>query len=80
MPRQGETLLPDRPRGPQGLDQVPWEEDDAPLDQRQLETLAPSPCPGRPNHPAPRDMDRADMDAVRDQFVAATRKWPTARL
>ncbi len=37
------------------------------------ELLAPSALPWAPGHATPRAMTRADMDAVRDQFVAATR-------
>ncbi|HSF63161.1 MAG TPA: bifunctional salicylyl-CoA 5-hydroxylase/oxidoreductase [Paracoccaceae bacterium] len=52
--------------------QVPWAEDEAPLTTGAWETVAPSPLPWSPRHPAPRELTRADMDAIRDQFVAAT--------
>jgi anthraniloyl-CoA monooxygenase len=59
--------------GRKGSTQLGWEEMDAPLPEGNWETLAPSPLPWSPRNPAPREMTRADMDAVRDQFVAATR-------
>jgi len=52
--------------------QVPWEEDELPLRAGGWETLAPSAIAWSNRHAAPREMSRADMDAVRDQFVAAT--------
>ncbi|WP_421693727.1 bifunctional salicylyl-CoA 5-hydroxylase/oxidoreductase [Aestuariivirga sp.] len=52
--------------------QVPWADDDMPLAQGGWQTIAPSPLPWSPRHPAPREMTRADMDAVTAQFVAAT--------
>ena len=38
---------------------------------RPWELIAPSALPWAPGHPVPRAMTRADMDRVRDQFVAA---------
>src|SRR6185436_7658077 len=43
-------------------------------DGRAWVTLAPSAEPFAPGWPAPRAMDRADMDAVREAFVAAARR------
>jgi len=60
--------------GPKGGMRVPWEVDDddyAPVDE-PWERLAPSPLPFLADGPVPIAMTRADMDAVRDQFVAAT--------
>ncbi len=57
--------------GPKASVQVPWEDDEAPLDAGGWEIIAPSPVPWSPAHQVPRAMSRADMDAVRDQFVAA---------
>ena len=53
----------------------PWQGDDVPLTAAEgaWQTLAPSAEPFRPDWPAPRAMDRADMDRVRDDFVRATR-------
>ncbi|MEZ5912335.1 MAG: bifunctional salicylyl-CoA 5-hydroxylase/oxidoreductase [Paracoccaceae bacterium] len=52
--------------------QVPWENNEMPLTTGGWETLAPSPLPWSPDHACPREMTRADMDRVRDEFVAAT--------
>jgi anthraniloyl-CoA monooxygenase len=53
----------------------PWEGFDRPLskDEGAWETIAPSPLPFAPGWPAPREMTRADMHRVRDEFVRATR-------
>lgn len=51
---------------------VPWEGGDT-LGAAGWETLAPSAIPFLPHWPAPRAMDREDMDRVRDAFVRATR-------
>jgi anthraniloyl-CoA monooxygenase len=37
-------------------------------------TLGPSAIPFRPEWPAPKAMDRADMDRIRDAFAASTRR------
>ncbi len=58
--------------GRKGSTQLGWEEMDAPLASGNWEIIAPSPIPWSERNPAPREMTRADMDAVRDQFVAAT--------
>jgi anthraniloyl-CoA monooxygenase len=62
--------------GRKGSVHHPWEGDDLPLTVAQgaWETLAPSAEPFRPDWPVPRQMDRADMDAVRDAFVRATER------
>jgi anthraniloyl-CoA monooxygenase len=52
--------------------QLPWEEDEMPLRQGAWETIGPSPLPWSPDHPAPREMTRADMERVTAEFVAAT--------
>ena len=57
--------------GRKGSVQVPWEEDEMPLREDNWPTLAPSPIPWSPAHHVPREMDRADMDLVREQFVEA---------
>jgi anthraniloyl-CoA monooxygenase len=59
--------------GPKASVQVPWENDEAPLEAGGWEIIAPSPVPWSPAHQVPREMTRADMDMVRDQFVAAAR-------
>jgi anthraniloyl-CoA monooxygenase len=53
--------------------QVPWEDDEMPLREGNWTVLAPSPIPWSPHHQIPREMDRADMDLVRGQFVEAVR-------
>jgi anthraniloyl-CoA monooxygenase len=57
--------------GPKASVQVPWEDDEAPLEAGGWQIIAPSPVPWSPAHQVPREMTRADMEAVRDQFVAA---------
>jgi anthraniloyl-CoA monooxygenase len=59
--------------GPKGSTQLGWEEMDAPLEAGNWELLAPSPVPWSPRNQVPREMTRADMDKVREQFVAAAR-------
>ncbi|MFV0490619.1 MAG: bifunctional salicylyl-CoA 5-hydroxylase/oxidoreductase, partial [Pseudorhodobacter sp.] len=61
--------------GRKGSTCVPWEGGgmDAPLDADNWQTLAPSALSYKPANAAPKEMDRADMDLVRDQFVAATK-------
>ncbi|MBS1878790.1 MAG: bifunctional salicylyl-CoA 5-hydroxylase/oxidoreductase [Actinobacteria bacterium] len=49
-----------------------WEGDNEPLELGGWEPLAPSPLPYFPHSPVPRELTRAEMDLVRDQFVAAT--------
>lgn len=53
-----------------------WSMDDRPLrpEEGAWETLAPSPIPFAAGWPPPREMTRADMELVREQFVAAARR------
>ena len=52
----------------------PWE-GDAPLTGAAAwQTIGPSPTPFRADWPAPREMDRAEMERVRDAFVASARR------
>ncbi len=60
--------------GRKGSCNLPWEGDDPLRDARAWETLAPSAVPFAPDWPVPRAMTRADMDKVRDDFAAATRR------
>jgi anthraniloyl-CoA monooxygenase len=60
--------------GRKGSCRLPWEGDDPLPDGSGWRTLGPSALPFGPGWPAPRAMDRADMDAVRDAFVAAVRR------
>ena len=59
--------------GPKGSTKVPWLGEDVPLDADNWPLIAPSAVPYAPQLQMPRAMTRADMDRVRDQFVAATR-------
>ncbi len=59
--------------GSKGSTRLPWEGEDVPLDTDGWEVIGPSAMRYAPALLVPRPMDRADMDLVRDQFVAATR-------
>ena len=59
--------------GPKGSTKVPWLGEDVPLDEGNWPLVAPSAVRYAPQLPVPREMTRADMDRVRDQFVAAAR-------
>ncbi|MCO6391705.1 bifunctional salicylyl-CoA 5-hydroxylase/oxidoreductase [Aliihoeflea aestuarii] len=58
--------------GPKGSTQLGWEEMDAPLKEGNWPLLAASEVAWSPQNQTPKAMDRADMDTVRDQFVAST--------
>ncbi len=57
--------------GPKGSTQLGWDEMDAPLPNENWEILAPSPVAWSGTNATPREMTRADMDKVRDDFVSA---------
>jgi anthraniloyl-CoA monooxygenase len=59
--------------GAKGSTQLGWEEMDAPLASGNWEIVAPSPVPWSPRNQVPREMTRADMDQVRDQFVRSAK-------
>ena len=59
--------------GRKGSTRLMWEGMDEPLEADNWELMAPSPLPYLAHSQVPREMTRADMDAVRDQFLAATR-------
>jgi len=59
--------------GRKGSARHPWAGPDEPLGDGGWPTLAPSPLPWSEGWPTPKEMDRADMDLVRDQFVRAVR-------
>jgi anthraniloyl-CoA monooxygenase len=63
--------------GRKGATKVLWEGDHVPIDE-PWELLAPSPEPYFADGPVPSEMDRAAMDDVRDEFVAATRRADAA--
>jgi anthraniloyl-CoA monooxygenase len=51
-----------------------WEGIDEPLPEGGWDVIAPSPLPYFPHSPLPREMTRADMDAVKADFVASTER------
>ena len=57
--------------GPKASTQVGWEDDGKPLRDGNWPIIGPSPVGWSPAHQTPKEMTRADMDAVRDQFVAS---------
>jgi anthraniloyl-CoA monooxygenase len=57
--------------GAKGSTQVGWEEGDAPLPDGNWPLMAASDVPWSERNQTPRAMTRADMDMVRDQFVAS---------
>ena len=66
--------------GAKGSTQLGWEEMDAPLAHGNWEIIAPSPVPWSPRNQVPREMTRADMDEVRDQFVRSAADGGARRL
>ena len=59
--------------GRKGSTRLMWEGMDEPLESGNWDLIAPSPLPYLPVSQTPREMTRADMNIVKDQFVAATR-------
>ena len=59
--------------GGKGSTRVGWEGNDVPLDDGNWPVMAASDVPWSPVNQVPREMSRAEMDTVRDQFVAALR-------
>src|SRR5688500_5013005 len=59
--------------GGKGSTRLGWEGNDVPLDEGNWPVMAASDVPWSPVNQRPKAMTRADMDAVRDQFVAAVR-------
>jgi anthraniloyl-CoA monooxygenase len=55
--------------GAKGSTQLGWEESDAPLESGNWPVLAPSAVPWSAQNQMPREMTRADMDLIREQFV-----------
>ena len=58
--------------GRKGSTRLMWEGMDEPLESGNWELIAPSPIAYLPASQVPREMSRADMVEVRDQFVTAT--------
>jgi anthraniloyl-CoA monooxygenase len=59
--------------GGKGSTKLGWEGNDVPLEDGNWPVMSASDVPWSPANQVPRAMTRADMDEVRDQFVAATR-------
>jgi anthraniloyl-CoA monooxygenase len=58
--------------GRKGSTQLGWEEGDVPLAAGNWPVMSASPVRWSPRNQVPKEMDRADMDQVKDQFAAAT--------
>ena len=59
--------------GRKGSTKLMWEGDNDPLDEGNWEVMAPSPIRFQPFNQVPREMTRADMERVRDEFVRSAR-------
>jgi anthraniloyl-CoA monooxygenase len=59
--------------GRKGATKLPWEGTDIPLDDPRWERIGPSPVTYGPTLPPPREMTRADMDEVREDFVQSVK-------
>ncbi len=55
--------------GPKGATKLGWEGMDAPLDDGAWDLYAPSPVKWSGAHQMPREMTRADMDAIKKAFI-----------
>jgi anthraniloyl-CoA monooxygenase len=60
--------------GPKASTKVGWEGNDVPLDSGNWQPIGPSANAYSKANQVPRAMTRADMDRVRDEFVAATQR------
>ncbi|MDQ3810375.1 MAG: bifunctional salicylyl-CoA 5-hydroxylase/oxidoreductase, partial [Chloroflexota bacterium] len=58
--------------GRKGSTKLMWDGMDVPLDEGNWEVIGPSAIPYGPSSHVPREMTRADMDKVRDDFARAT--------
>ncbi|MES1241567.1 MAG: bifunctional salicylyl-CoA 5-hydroxylase/oxidoreductase [Acidobacteriota bacterium] len=59
--------------GPKGATKRMWEGMDEPLEEGAWPVIAPSPIPWTARNQIPREMTRADMDEIREQFARAAR-------
>jgi len=59
--------------GRKGSTRIAWEGMDRPLAQDNWPIWSASPIPYQAGNPVPMELDRAQMDVVREQFVAAAR-------
>jgi len=60
--------------GRKGATKLMWEGMDRPLEQGGWDVVSASPIPYFPDSQVPRELDRAAMDRIRDQFVAAAER------
>jgi len=60
--------------GAKGSTQLGWEEMDAPLKSGNWPLLSASDIPWSENNQIPKAMTRTDMDAIKEQFVAAAKR------
>src|SRR5258708_37760930 len=63
--------------GRKGATKLMWEGMARPLEQGGWDTISASPLPYFPDSQVPREMDRAAMDRVKQEFVAAARRGRT---
>jgi len=59
--------------GRKGSTQLGWERPDHPLASGNWELVAPSPLSYQPDSQTPREMTRADLDGIRDDFVRSAK-------
>ena len=64
--------------GRKGSTKLMWEGIDEPLDQGGWPTVGPSALPYGPESVAPAEATRADLDRIRDEYVAATQRAAAA--
>ncbi|HSO36474.1 MAG TPA: bifunctional salicylyl-CoA 5-hydroxylase/oxidoreductase [Labilithrix sp.] len=60
--------------GRKGATKVMWEGSDRPLESGNWPIMSASPLPYYPDSQVPREMDRADMDRVREEYVLAAQR------
>ncbi len=65
--------------GRKGSTRLMWEGIDRPLPDGNWQTVSASAIPYSPENQTPDELDRAGMDRVRDEFVAAARRAADAR-
>jgi anthraniloyl-CoA monooxygenase len=59
--------------GPKGSTKLMWEGMDEPLEAGNWDLVAPSALPYSPGNAVPRELQRAEMDEIREAFVRAAR-------
>jgi anthraniloyl-CoA monooxygenase len=64
--------------GRKGSTNLMWIDMDGPLPDGNWPVIGPSPIPYGPKNQVPREMTRADMERVREEFAAATRRGADA--